>query len=103
MFQARAIGNVSKPELYRDIAQQLEALLAGERDAIANAANAAALLYHALADINWAGFYFLRGEELLMEAEETRVWAEHPLDNPAALRGLPVPDHVRALLEQVES
>jgi 4-hydroxybenzoyl-CoA thioesterase len=46
---------------------------------------------------------FLRGEELLMEAEETRVWAEHPLDNPAGLRGLPVPDDVRALLEQSES
>lgn len=43
---------------------------------------------------------FLRGEELLMEAEETRVWAEHPLDNPRALRTQTVPDNVRALLEQ---
>lgn len=43
---------------------------------------------------------FLRGGELLMEAEETRVWAEHPLDKPRALRTRPVPDHVRALLEQ---
>ena len=66
MFQARTITNVSKPELYRDIAQQLEALLTGERDAIANAANAAALLYHTLADINWVGFYFLRGEVLVL-------------------------------------
>ena len=66
MFQARAIGNVSKPELYRELAQQLEALLTGERDAVANAANAAALLYHSLADINWTGFYFLRGEELVL-------------------------------------
>ena len=41
---------------------------------------------------------FLRGTELLMEAEETRVWAEHPLDNPRGLRALPVPDKVRALL-----
>ena len=43
---------------------------------------------------------FLRGDELLMEAEETRVWAEHPLDNPRALRTRPVPDDVRALLEE---
>jgi 4-hydroxybenzoyl-CoA thioesterase len=43
---------------------------------------------------------FLRGDELLMEAEETRVWAEHPLDNPRALRTRQVPDNVRALLEQ---
>jgi 4-hydroxybenzoyl-CoA thioesterase len=43
---------------------------------------------------------FLRGDELLMEAEETRVWAEHPLDNPRALRTLQVPDDVRALLER---
>jgi 4-hydroxybenzoyl-CoA thioesterase len=42
---------------------------------------------------------FLRGEELLMEAEETRVWAEHALDNPRVLRTQPVPDDVRALLE----
>jgi 4-hydroxybenzoyl-CoA thioesterase len=42
---------------------------------------------------------FLRAGELLMEAEETRVWAEHPLDNPRALRTQPVPENVRALLE----
>jgi 4-hydroxybenzoyl-CoA thioesterase len=43
---------------------------------------------------------FLRGDELLMEAEETRVWAEHPLGNPRALRTLRVPEHVRALLQE---
>lgn len=43
---------------------------------------------------------FLRGDELLMEAEETRVWAQHPLNNPRELRTQPVPDAVRALLEQ---
>jgi L-methionine (R)-S-oxide reductase len=66
MFQARAIGDVEKPELYRELAQQLEALLAGESDAIANSANAAALLYHTLPDVNWVGFYFLRGDELVL-------------------------------------
>lgn len=66
MFQARPIDNVGKPELYRELAQQLEALLAGERDAIANSANAASLLYHALPDVNWVGFYFRRGGELVL-------------------------------------
>lgn len=66
MFQARALGDVKKPELYRELAQQLEALLAGERDAVANAANAASLIYHALPDVNWVGFYFLRGDELVL-------------------------------------
>lgn len=42
------------------------ALLAGERDAIANAANLSALIFGALADINWAGFYFVRGDELVL-------------------------------------
>ena len=52
----------SKPELYRELAVQLKALLAGEPDRIANAANMAALIYHGLPDLNWAGFYFRRGQ-----------------------------------------
>ena len=51
---------------YARLAQELEALLAGERDLIANAANTAALLYGALPEVNWAGFYFLRGAELVV-------------------------------------
>jgi L-methionine (R)-S-oxide reductase len=62
MFKTSTIADVSKTELYRQLAQQLEALLAGERDAIANAANTTALLYHTMPDLNWAGFYFLQGE-----------------------------------------
>ena len=45
---------------YRELDAQLGALLTGERDLIANTANAAALLYGALPDLNWAGFYLLR-------------------------------------------
>jgi GAF domain-containing protein len=45
---------------YRELDAQLAALLAGEHDLIANTANAAALLYNALPDLNWAGFYLLR-------------------------------------------
>src|SRR5438105_15100465 len=56
----------SKPELYRDLARELAALLAGESDRIANAANMAALLYHGLPDVNWAGFYFRQGEDLVL-------------------------------------
>src|SRR6266446_5002686 len=56
----------SKPQLYRDLAEQLAALLAGEADLIANAANAAALIYHGLPDLNWAGFYFRKGAELVL-------------------------------------
>ncbi len=55
-----------KPELYRDLAAQLQSLIAGEPDRIANAANMAALLYHGLPDLNWAGFYFTQGPELVL-------------------------------------
>ena len=58
--------SAGKPELYRDLAAQLVALLAGEADLVANAANMAALIYHGLPDLNWAGFYFRRGEELVL-------------------------------------
>ncbi len=51
---------------YRRLAGELAALMAGERDFIANAANTAALLFEALPRINWAGFYFLRGGELVV-------------------------------------
>jgi len=56
----------SKPDLYRDLAGQLAALLAGEADRTANAANMAALIYHGLPDLNWIGFYFRQGTELVL-------------------------------------
>jgi GAF domain-containing protein len=56
----------NKSELYRDLAEQLRALLAGERDRTANAANMAALIFHGLPDLNWAGFYFRQGGELVL-------------------------------------
>lgn len=45
---------------YASLAEELSGLLAGEPDIIANAANTSALLFDALPNINWAGFYFLR-------------------------------------------
>ncbi|KAA1178123.1 GAF domain-containing protein [Rhizobium tropici] len=60
MFVEKAIQNDSKPEFYRELADQLKALLEGEQDSIANAANTSALIFQMLPDLNWAGFYFLR-------------------------------------------
>lgn len=51
------ITAADKPTLYRDLGQALEALVAGEPDGIANMANAVALIWESLPDINWAGFY----------------------------------------------
>src|ERR1700752_3893183 len=62
----RKVVTATKPELYFDVTRELAALLAGETDRIANAANMAALIYHRLPDLNWAGFYFRRGEELVL-------------------------------------
>lgn len=56
----------SKPEQYAQLLAQAEALLHGETDRIANAANLSALVYHALPDLNWVGFYFHDGTELVV-------------------------------------
>ena len=45
---------------------ELDALLRGELDPVANAANAAAAIFHSLPELNWAGFYFLQGQELVL-------------------------------------
>lgn len=55
-----------KSEFYANLQSQLRALLEGEHDLIANAANCAALLYHSLPDVNWAGFYFYNEGELVL-------------------------------------
>ncbi len=62
-FKAQA---TTKPDLYRDLLAALDALTAGEPDPIANMANAAALLWDWLPDLNWAGFYRLIGDELVL-------------------------------------
>jgi len=56
----------SKAELYDQLAAQLSSLLAGERDLIANAANCSSLIFHLLPDLNWAGFYFAKDDELVL-------------------------------------
>ena len=66
MFQAAQLRDASKTEQYAELAEQARGLLHGERDRIANAANFAALVYQALPDLNWAGFYFFDGNELVV-------------------------------------
>lgn len=56
----------SKPVVYAALARHAEALVEGVNDRIANAANIAAILYHCLPDINWSGFYLLRGKQLIV-------------------------------------
>ncbi|MGP7795900.1 GAF domain-containing protein [Sphingomonas sp. CLY1604] len=56
----------SKADLYRDLHAALDALTADEPDGIANMANAAALVWQYLPDLNWAGFYRVIGDELVL-------------------------------------
>lgn len=65
MFKLSSVDG-DKPEVYAGLAEQARGLLAGERDRIANAANFAALVFHGLPDLNWAGFYFSNGDELVV-------------------------------------
>ena len=65
-FSLEVDTTAGKPQVYDDLAAQLGGLLAGERDPWANVANTAALLFAVLPDLNWAGFYFLRGGELVV-------------------------------------
>jgi GAF domain-containing protein len=63
----------SKPELYRDLLAALDALTAGEPDAVANMANASALIWQYLPDLNWAGFYRMVGSELVLGPFQGKV------------------------------
>ena len=60
------IAAADRGTMYRDLASALEGLVAGETDAIANMANAAALIWETLPDLNWAGFYRNVGGELVL-------------------------------------
>ena len=65
MFALRSAAS-TPAERYEELAGQARALLHGERDQTANAANLASLIYHSLPDLNWAGFYWLKGRELVL-------------------------------------
>lgn len=66
MFATAPLTSESKPALYAELLAQARALFEGERDAGANSANLAALLYHSLPDLNWAGFYWMKGAGLVL-------------------------------------
>jgi GAF domain-containing protein len=84
-----------KPRLYDELARQLAALIDGERDLIANCANMAALVYHGLPQLNWAGFYFARQGELVLGPFQGKPaciripWGEG-VCGTAAARGSPI-------------
>lgn len=59
-------SSLPKPALYTALVQELRGLIAGERDFIANLANASALLFYSLEGVNWAGFYLLKDGELVV-------------------------------------
>jgi L-methionine (R)-S-oxide reductase len=65
MFKADTLQG-DRHDQYAQLLAQARALMHGERDRVANAANLAALVYHALPDLNWVGFYFWDGEELVV-------------------------------------
>lgn len=56
----------TKSQLYDELAQEVEAILAGETDMIANLANVASLVWNKLPSVNWAGFYLLKDDELVL-------------------------------------
>ena len=66
MFDFRPADDCPKPEAYRQLVDAADALTSGERDAVANMANVAALLWDFLPDLNWAGFYRVIDGELVL-------------------------------------
>jgi L-methionine (R)-S-oxide reductase len=66
MFAASDLGSLRRPEFYRELCAQLNALIDSETDPVANMANCAALIFHSVPGLNWAGFYLLKGGELVL-------------------------------------
>ncbi|CAG4892992.1 GAF domain-containing protein [Paraburkholderia saeva] len=66
MFQGTVSTALPRREFYHELTEQARGLLAGETNLVANAANLSALLFNAMPDVNWAGFYFLVEGELVV-------------------------------------
>ncbi|MBS0630706.1 MAG: GAF domain-containing protein [Verrucomicrobia bacterium] len=73
MFQVKTTAGAPKSVLYDELLAQVTGLLADERDWLANTANVAALINQGLPGLNWAGFYFLRGGELVLGPFQGKV------------------------------
>ncbi|MFN6936390.1 MAG: GAF domain-containing protein [Tsuneonella sp.] len=66
MYDFRPDAALPKPDLYRELAQAVDAITSGEPDPVANMANVAALMWEYLPGLNWAGFYRVMGDELVL-------------------------------------
>jgi L-methionine (R)-S-oxide reductase len=73
MHVVKSDPRLSKAATYREANAQLAGLFSGERNGLANSANMCALLYHMLPDVNWVGFYFLQGAELVLGPFQGKV------------------------------
>src|SRR5262245_51240405 len=73
MHVVHSTAGLAKPEAYAELNRQLRGILAGEANGLANAANMSALLFQGLPDLNWAGFYFLQGGELVLGPFQGKV------------------------------
>lgn len=73
MHVVRSVAHLPKAGIFAELRQQMAGLLAGERDGLANCANLAAMLYETLPALNWAGFYFVQGRELVLGPFQGKV------------------------------
>ncbi len=73
MHIVKKTADLPKATTYRELQGQLAGLFAGERNALANTANMSALLYEGLPNVNWVGFYFLHGRELVLGPFQGKV------------------------------
>jgi GAF domain-containing protein len=73
VFAAPDLSQLPKAELFRELASQITALIQDETDPIANMANCAAVIFHSVPKLNWAGFYLLKGGELVLGPFQGRV------------------------------
>jgi L-methionine (R)-S-oxide reductase len=73
MHDVKSGAHLSKDARYRELTAQLAALFAGERHGLANAANMSAVLYEAIPSLNWVGFYFLQGGDLVLGPFQGKV------------------------------
>jgi L-methionine (R)-S-oxide reductase len=73
MHVIKSDPSLSKAATYREVNAQLAGVFTGEHNGLANAANMCALLYQMLPDVNWVGFYFLQGGELVLGPFQGKV------------------------------
>lgn len=66
MFELKQVDNSNKQSLYAELVEQARVLVHDEKDLIANTANLSALLFYALPDVNWVGFYLLKEDQLVV-------------------------------------